>query len=186
MPHSNNRRGRPKGSGIDDRAVLRRIGDMIEADPTLKPTTAIKAIGVSDPSTIRRLRDKFKAGDDHDLPLPAPSSGACVGVAAPMLPLFEARRVSDVPQSVRPSCADMQGLAEVSAVSAAEDSSRWLLSLYALGLSAFSSTIRAQMSLMDDFLHVPQVESALRHQLLLNEVAKAFCPKRADVRTTFH
>ena len=39
---------------------------------------------------------------------------------------------------------------------------------------------------MDDLFRVPQVTDALRHQLLVNEVAKAFCPKRTDVRSTLH
>ena len=52
-------RGRPKGSGIDDRQQLGAIARLIASNPDLKPTTAIRAIGVSDPSVIRRLRDKF-------------------------------------------------------------------------------------------------------------------------------
>lgn len=55
------RRGRPKGSGIDDSARLRSIAALIAAEPGLKPTTAIKRTGVNDPSIIRRLRDKFHA-----------------------------------------------------------------------------------------------------------------------------
>ncbi len=58
------RRGRPKGTGIDDSATLEKIATMIARDPDLKPTTAIKKIGYSDPSTIRRLRDKFNQQRD--------------------------------------------------------------------------------------------------------------------------
>lgn len=54
-------RGRPKGSGIDDRETLLAVGDLIECSPGLKPTTAIRQLGYSDPSTIRRLRDKYNA-----------------------------------------------------------------------------------------------------------------------------
>ena len=59
MTASKARRGRPKGSGIDDQQRLVEIARAISSDPRLKPTTAIKAIGVTDPSAIRRLRDKF-------------------------------------------------------------------------------------------------------------------------------
>jgi hypothetical protein len=52
-------RGRPKGSGLDDRARLLAVAQIIAGNPEMKPTTAIKSTGVSDPSTIRRLRDKF-------------------------------------------------------------------------------------------------------------------------------
>lgn len=69
-------RGRPKGSGIDDRERLLAIGRAIEESPGLKPTTAIRNLGYSDPSTIRRLRDKYNADKDsiHGelLGLPAP------------------------------------------------------------------------------------------------------------------
>jgi hypothetical protein len=55
------RRGRPKGTGIDDRPRLREIAAMIERQPQIRPTTAIKLLGENDPSVIRRLRDKFHA-----------------------------------------------------------------------------------------------------------------------------
>ena len=55
------RRGRPKGSGIDDTATLQRVAALLSADRRMKPTTAIKQVGVSDPSVVRRLREKLKA-----------------------------------------------------------------------------------------------------------------------------
>lgn len=58
------RRGRPKGTGIDDSPMLEEIASLIAANSDLKPTTAIKALGVTDPSTIRRLRDKYKEYGD--------------------------------------------------------------------------------------------------------------------------
>lgn len=58
-------RGRPKGTGINDRETLVRIAEIIAANPSLKPTTAIKQAGVTNPSTIRRLRDKFSEEGDR-------------------------------------------------------------------------------------------------------------------------
>lgn len=55
------RRGRPKGTGINDTDLLHRVRAALAADPTLRPTTAIRAAGVTDPSAIRRLRDKLGA-----------------------------------------------------------------------------------------------------------------------------
>lgn len=57
---SNPKRGRPIGSGIDDREVLGEIAEMIAANPGMKPTTAIKKLGIRIESTIRRLRGKWK------------------------------------------------------------------------------------------------------------------------------
>ncbi|MBU1209862.1 MAG: hypothetical protein KJ587_01135 [Alphaproteobacteria bacterium] len=61
MDCNKTRKGRPKGSGIDDSRRLREIAAMIIEDPELRPTTAIRNTGICDPSTIRRLRDKFNS-----------------------------------------------------------------------------------------------------------------------------
>lgn len=55
-------RGRPKGTGIDDRASLTQIVALMRSDAALRATTAIRLAGVTDPSVIRRLRDKLKDG----------------------------------------------------------------------------------------------------------------------------
>lgn len=60
MSTTKTRRGRPKGTGIDDRAPLIQIAALMADDPDLKPTTAIRRLGITEPSVIRRLRDKFK------------------------------------------------------------------------------------------------------------------------------
>ncbi len=59
MTETVTRRGRPKGTGIDDGDRLAAIARLLADNPEMRPTTAIKAIGVSDPSIIRRLRDKY-------------------------------------------------------------------------------------------------------------------------------
>jgi hypothetical protein len=55
------RRGRPKGTGIDDQSVLISIQALMASDRAMKPTTAIKRRGITDPSMIRRLRDKLRS-----------------------------------------------------------------------------------------------------------------------------
>jgi hypothetical protein len=57
-PHKTSR-GRPKGTGLNDAAQLRAIAGLLAEQPDLKPTTAIKKLGINDPSVIRRLRDKY-------------------------------------------------------------------------------------------------------------------------------
>jgi hypothetical protein len=70
-------RGRPKGTGLNDAAQLQAIADLIAADPALKPTTAIKTLGITDPSIIRRLRDKYHLeADKLQTGLPVPSAHA--------------------------------------------------------------------------------------------------------------
>lgn len=65
MTTGKRQRGRPKGSGINDRESLSRIAEIIAANPAIKPTTAIKQAGITNPSTIRRLRDKFSEQGDQ-------------------------------------------------------------------------------------------------------------------------
>ncbi|MCC7251479.1 hypothetical protein [Hyphomicrobium sp.] len=182
MPSDYARRGRPRGSGLDDRGQLRRIVELLEADPNLKPTTAIKAIGISDPSTIRRLRDKLKTEMNG-----APTGAHSGGYRGRSAELLDARREAVPAQggaTLGPAASG--GLAQVVPATMSEAQLSWFTHWCALGLSAVSSTVEAQMAMMDDFLRVPQVASALRQQLLLNDVAKAFCPKRSDTRTTLH
>ena len=59
MSNLQTKRGRPKGSGIDDSATLNAMAEAIAKNTDLKPTTAIRKLGITDPSAIRRLRDKF-------------------------------------------------------------------------------------------------------------------------------
>jgi hypothetical protein len=59
QPTTSGKRGRPPGTGKNDTDRLLKIAALMAADPALKPTTAIKQIGETDPSTIRRLRDKY-------------------------------------------------------------------------------------------------------------------------------
>jgi len=184
MPSDYARRGRPRGSGLDDRVQLRRIVELLEADPNLRPTTAIKAIGVSDPSTIRRLRDKLKLSDIQ--------GGASNGgerespVVHRPAELLEAHS-SHSPVSVRrPADLGTGALAEAIPAASPDAHPSWVTQWCALGLSAVSSTVEAQMALMEDLLRVPHVESMLRQQLVFNEVAKAFCLMSSDVRSTLH
>ncbi len=60
MLHSPIRRGRPKGTGIDDSDRIARLDELLRVHPELRPTTAIRLMGYSNPSAIRRLRDKYK------------------------------------------------------------------------------------------------------------------------------
>src|ERR1700742_526769 len=60
MLHSPIRRGRPKGTGIDDSDRMARLDELLRIHPELRPTTAIRLMGYSNPSAIRRLRDKYK------------------------------------------------------------------------------------------------------------------------------
>lgn len=50
-------RGRP---AHDDQEILRKLAHLIRSTRNLPPTTALKLLGITDPSDIRRLRDKHR------------------------------------------------------------------------------------------------------------------------------
>lgn len=61
MTDDRRRRGRPKGSEIDDSEMLTAVADLLVAHPDMKPTTAMRRIK-RDASTaeIHRWQDKWK------------------------------------------------------------------------------------------------------------------------------
>lgn len=83
----NKARGRPKGTGLNDAAQLRAIAGLMAADPGLRPTTAIKTLGITDPSVIRRLRDKYSAAERELMAEIAPELPFGSEAAAPTAPV---------------------------------------------------------------------------------------------------
>jgi hypothetical protein len=75
-------RGRPIGTGKDDSYTLSRVADLIAANPALRPTTAIKRVlDTLDPSIIRRLQVKWRAGKDEHLAQARSRRAVAVGPA---------------------------------------------------------------------------------------------------------
>lgn len=61
MSSNKRTRGRPRGTGLDDSPTLRKVADMLAADPSLKPTTAIKrALDKPTETAVRRLQGKWQ------------------------------------------------------------------------------------------------------------------------------
>ncbi|WP_052730581.1 hypothetical protein [Sphingomonas sp. SRS2] len=62
MSNAKRARGRPKGSGKDDRPVLLRLAELLVAKPRMRPTTALKKIIYRpEASYVRRIQAKWKA-----------------------------------------------------------------------------------------------------------------------------
>lgn len=86
MVDTKTKRGRPIGTGIDDSDRIARLAELIRTQPDLKPTTAIRVMGFSDPSTIRRLRDKYKAAQAVAFPAASANTPVPGAVRAPKKP----------------------------------------------------------------------------------------------------
>lgn len=206
-------RGRPKGSGLDDSTRLVAIEKLMAEDPGLRPTTAIKQIGVTDPSVVRRLRDKLnhqRTLQSADATLPPdviaqatkppveaqrPTSVSCPAV--PEAKVKERARVRRTePQPPAPAVAKLkvQSISSSSSSEASqsatasvspglEASSEWLARIGGLGLKAFVASFEFQLACLGQVMRLLPVTAALKQQLLLNEMSLAFLPGSPPTRT---
>lgn len=184
MPAKNTRRGRPKGSGLDDHGQLVAIAALIDQDPELKPTTAIKSLGISDPSTIRRLRDKYRKFENSAKPAnpdikrefdrqPNASVKPTEHAKNLEMPVQQQHRAPRQPRSPKP-------VQTASEASLGEPAS-WLNSWTALGLQGLATTLDIQISACRNYLALPPIAYALKQQHMLQELAISFCKPQKTV-----
>jgi hypothetical protein len=181
------RRGRPRGSGLDDHVRLDAIRRVMAANAGMRPTTAIKAIGISDPSTIRRLRDKLRFAA-------APQEARRPNARSARAPLRE------TPISARPENgsagkkrsfqsrrAPRSALAPFAALSSSDDDqNRWLAAWLGVSIGAIATTLEVQIRAFESVLRAPYVAAALKQQCELSKCAFAFCAPDTDVHKTLH
>lgn len=185
-------RGRPIGTGVDDTARLKKIAAMIAADPSLKPTTAIKAIGVTDPSSVRRLRDKFTSmqGVANVPASPGKSEPQRARAVALKAAKETAKRSAPRPETPAATPAPhpapkLQARASIPTPELA-DPTAWVAMWCGLSLQAITTTAMIQMAVVEHVLRLPHVASALKHHVLFNEFATAFAHPRPEFETTLH
>jgi hypothetical protein len=194
------RRGRPKGSGIDDRNRLRQIAVLLAENPHLRPTTAIRRLGEEDPSVIRRLRDKFHAlqgelmREVRGLSEPAPAI-LLQQQQQPAAPSevggLEARVAAlAVPADVRRSAtvaAEPTGIARDAAPAAApaptvgSDLAPYN-ALVGLAIRAAVSALEHQVAICEQVLKVPAVAAIMRQQIALSEMMMNLAWQASRVR----
>ncbi len=166
MQTASARYGRPKGTGLDDRQRLASIAAALVANPELRPTTAIRSLGFEDPSTIRRLRDKFNLEQGK---LMAEARRASRAKTAP------AQTAAAAPALAKPSSASPSAL-QISSASQSLSivpQSSLFVGCFDLGVCAVSAAVKGQAILTEYWLRQPAVTVALRGQLALNAVAVA-------------
>lgn len=186
MPTMQPRYGRPKGSGLDDSHQLESIAALLAANPALKPTTAIRSLGVEDPSVIRRLRDKFRM-DQARLMANARRSfltnghtGRSLGRAAPRRQLAAVRNsspavampVPDNDIAVKPAHVAPQPPLPAT--------------LFDLGLRALTTAIEQQAVLAQHWLRLPAVDNAVRAQLAVGAFLVAVSSPRKPLKPRTH
>ena len=166
MQTASARYGRPKGTGLDDRQRLASIAAALLANPKLKPTTAIRSLGVDDPSAIRRLRDKFQL-EQGKLMAEARRAARMKTSSAGREPAKVAEPGVAIAQAAAaPKSSSPQSLSIV-------PQSPLLVSCFDLGVCAVSTAVEGQSILAEYWLRLPAVSMALRGQLVFNAVAVA-------------
>jgi len=187
-PATQPRYGRPKGSGLDDSRQLESIAALLAANPSLKPTTAIRSLGVEDPSVIRRLRDKFRLDQARLLANARHSFRTNGRMFARPGPLQTQRRAmasvhSNAPAAASPAAPDTP-IAVESAVRLPQPP---LLAIWCdLGLWALSTAIEQHAVLARHWLHHPAVEVALRGQLAVGAFLVAASTPRKPPKPRIH
>jgi hypothetical protein len=181
MPTANARYGRPKGTGREDHEQLANIAALLAANPKLKPTTAIRSLGVEDPSEIRRLRDKFRLGQAN---LMAEASRARRPTASERPPV-SSNENTPAPTSLRvvetPPPAQVPPKTPKRTASDIELLQNWC----ELGFQALSAALENQSVFAQYWLRFPPVAMAVRSQLTCNAVAVAMldrCKKSPQAR----
>jgi hypothetical protein len=184
-------RGRPKGSGIDDTARLAEIRALIGERPGTRPTTAIRMLGVSDPSAIRRLRDKFNAT--------APAAAAPVAAAAEVAPQARPRLLAVAePRKraapARPHPPTLPAAPAPAASAAAAPTGRGdppplplpVAALLGIGVAAAQSALELQLAAFRQVLRLPNVEAVIRQQLALSEMMVEVATRSLAGRRAVH
>jgi len=204
MPDTKLARGRPKGTGLDDRQLLQSLFSLLNADPELKPTTAIKSLGVTDPSAIRRLRDKCKlALSDTSQVMPAAQACQSVKTSTPARimalrsanPALRTKPVATPsPELIKPTVAAPIAAPAQTAKTAqqrAGDDRRQLasdwFSVWAdIGVHSMTTTLNVQWILYGHVLNSPPIRAALSQQSVLTDFAAAWCAFGPDPGKTIH
>ncbi len=171
-------RGRPKGSGINDQLRLDEIARIMSADPRIKPTTAIKTLGITDPSTIRRLRDKFHVAqpvlksniqsDNASAAMQSTPRAAALKYSEPVK--VEAVKRAESRRTFTGSANENTGLEPgLLAKPAKAEPIPVAALLFGFGLNAATAIFEQQMMIAQSVMKLPQVRDLVRSQIALTE-----------------
>ena len=193
MPTMHARYGRPKGSGVDDSRHLQSLAALLAANPALKPTTAIRSLGVENPSVIRRLRDKFHADQARlmaDARRISQTNGPTLARPGPFQPAAQPAARRPLAASVRtyiPAANDVAPEETVAAATARTSAQPPLPAIWCdLGLWAFATAMEQQAVLARHWLQHPAFEIAMRGQLAIGAFMVAAATPRKPLKPRIH
>jgi hypothetical protein len=181
MPTATVRYGRPKGTGLDDRQQLETIAALLTANPKLKPTTAIRQIGVEDPSAIRRLRDKFR----HEQAKLMANARRSAHPRSKGHTVRSASRSTPAPVHTQ-SRALVPIQSSTNQITKVAPAAELLAGWCDLSFAMLSAVTQAQAVLAEHWLRTPLVAASIRRQLAINSMAVAIYTRGKNRRSSLH
>lgn len=171
MTISKRPRGRPRGSGKNDTMILAQVADLLVANPSMKPTTAMKRVISSrtdwpetDETLLRRLQDKWKRDGDTMLVAARerarPKSPSALEVMALIGTAYlQAHQIARSPEVLRALEAVSSWDRRLKQVMASPEISRWLKQMTSL-----NKTLRASPFFcgLDELARSPAIHDYLR------------------------
>ena len=184
---------------------------MLASNPDLKPTTAIKSTGVSDPSTIRRLRDTFqkikgeliaeiapaapviaKSPRPERAAAAEPRTAAARTASAPKKQSQPVHAIPQAPEAPAPALAPAaaedapEPAVSVAAPPTLGDPAAWMTMMCGIGLQSLNTAVALQISFVEKLMKMPHVATALRGQVAFNEMTLALCPISPRLPKSLH
>ena len=187
MPITSARYGRPEGTGVDDSRQLESLAVLLAANPALKPTTAIRSLGVEDPSAIRRLRDKFRMDQARLMADARRSVSTTLRSQARPGPLQpNSRRALTSARTQFPASSIATPNETIPAAAPALPQLPLLAVCYDFGLWVAGTAIEQQMLLAKHWLQLPAFEIAMRGQLAIGAFAVAASTPQKPMKPRIH
>jgi hypothetical protein len=180
------RYGRPRGTGLDDSHQLESLAALLAANPGLKPTTAIRHLGVDDPSAIRRLRDKFRV-DQARLMANARNSFRGNGDNVVLLSRPVPQRVVPATPSNPPAAPEQAAEPRITVEPVQNVPQQPPFAVWCeFGLWAMTTAIDQQAAITRHLLRHPAVENALRAQIAVGAFLVAASTPRKPLKPRVH
>ncbi len=176
MTRKLNVRGRPKGSGVDDKSRLEAVTKLLNANPDMRPTTAIKAIGIDDPSAIRRLRDKYTAR--QQTAAPAATRQQAVALSAKKDPKKTSKprggSWARTKKATLPMAMAMEPPVPYNEAPQPAHPTDFMLSMYSAAVQSASAALELQLSAVIFAFEHSVVLRAYHNQMALGQSANSF------------
>jgi hypothetical protein len=166
---------------LDDSRQLATVAALLNANPKLNPTAAIRSLGIEDPSVIRRLRDKYRI-EQMKIAAGVSSANSEAALASGSVPTLKSVRA---PLHTAPFAVPVKSRSVPEQRNEAPEPSLFV-TWFDLGVRAIATVVDQQAAMTQHVLRIPAVTMALRNQLAMSSYVVAICAKGKSRRPHLH